>query len=64
MKTRDIVENLLTFSREYEWQTVNGFVTCIECKGNPAVGHKEDCKYVETKQAAAEYLRIMNGSGT
>lgn len=60
MKTTEIVSNLLKFSDEHEWTSQEGFIRCLECGGNPAIGHKENCLYIVTKEAAREYLKLMN----
>ena len=61
MKTATIIKRLLSYSDEHEWVSNHRFIECPECKGNPAIGHKADCEFVETIAAADEYLGIMNG---
>ena len=61
MKTKIIIKRLSAYSKEHEWVSNHRFIECPECKGNPAIGHKEGCEFVETIAAAAEYLEIMNG---
>jgi len=62
MKTAKIIKNLLDYSNEHEWVvSQDGFIVCQECGGDKPLGHKEGCSFVETKEAAAKYLKIMNG---
>ena len=55
MKTVEIVQNLLEFALRNEFDK-DGL--CLDCKA-PGKEHEENCKFLKTKKAAEEYLKLM-----
>ena len=63
MRTTVIIQNLLKYSKAYEYsENSKEFpypAQCPECKEFPENGHKEGCEFVATIKGAEEYLKLM-----